>query len=183
MKCFANLVDWLLSKFQYPIQTIFNYKLILCVLEEEKQSSNNLQGVHDPFTLQVGQDRIQSYQNNGYGNEDNNADDDEDEYESDEEEIKDDAKEVIKLVNVHKTYLLGLEGVPALRGVNLTINDGEFITILGTSGGGKTTLLNIIGTIDKPSKGDVYICGLRIKYSTKDQLLASIRLNKLGFVF
>lgn len=104
---------------------------------------------------------------------------------SDEEEdyIHEDSKEVIKLVNVHKTYLLGLEGVPALRGVNLTINDGEFITILGTSGGGKTTMLNIIGTIDKPSKGDVYICGLRIKYSTKDQLLASIRLNKLGFVF
>ena len=87
------------------------------------------------------------------------------------------------MINVHKTYLLGLEGVPALRGVNLTINDGDFITILGTSGGGKTTMLNIIGTIDKPSKGDVYICGLRIKYSTKDELLASIRLNKLGFVF
>jgi len=100
---------------------------------------------------------------NGYA-----EDESDDEYESDDEEIKDDAKEVIKLVNVHKTYLLGLEGVPALRGVNLTINDGEFITILGTSGGGKTTLLNIIGTIDKPSKGDVYICGLRIKYSTKD---------------
>jgi putative ABC transport system ATP-binding protein len=44
-------------------------------------------------------------------------------------------------------------------------------------------MLNIIGTIDKPSKGDVYICGLRIKNSTKDSLLASIRLNKLGFVF
>ena len=44
-------------------------------------------------------------------------------------------------------------------------------------------MLNIIGTIDKPSKGDVYICGLRIKSSTKDSLLASIRLNKLGFVF
>lgn len=104
---------------------------------------------------------------------------------SDEEnnEIDENSKEVIKLVNVHKTYLLGLEGVPALRGVNLTINDGEFITILGTSGGGKTTMLNIIGTIDKPSKGDVYICGLRIKYSTEDKLLASIRLNKLGFVF
>ena len=98
-------------------------------------------------------------------------------------EIDEDTKEVIKIVNVHKTYLLGIEGVPALRGVNLTIQDGEFITILGTSGGGKTTLLNIIGTIDKPSKGDVYICGLRIKFSTKDTLLASIRLNKLGFVF
>ena len=53
--------------------------------------------------------------------------------------------------------------MPALRGVNVTIREGEFITILGTSGGGKTTLLNIIGTIDKPSKGDIYICGLRIK--------------------
>ena len=99
------------------------------------------------------------------------------------QEIDENTKEVIKIVNVHKTYLLGIEGVPALRGVGLTINDGEFISILGTSGGGKTTLLNIIGTIDKPSKGDVYICGLRIKFSTKDTLLASIRLNKLGFVF
>ena len=99
------------------------------------------------------------------------------------DKIDENSTEVIKLINVHKTYLLGLEGVPALRGVNLTIMDGEFITILGTSGGGKTTMLNIIGTIDKPSKGDVYICGLRIKYSTKDELLASIRLNKLGFVF
>jgi putative ABC transport system ATP-binding protein len=110
--------------------------------------------------------------------------DDGDQASGDEDDnINEQSKEVIKLVNVHKTYLLGLEGVPALRGVNLTISDGEFITILGTSGGGKTTMLNIIGTIDKPSKGDVYICGLRIKYSTKDQLLASIRLNKLGFVF
>lgn len=107
-----------------------------------------------------------------------------DEYEDDsDQEIEDSSREVIKLVNVHKTYLLGIEGVPALRGVGLTINDGEFVTILGTSGGGKTTMLNIIGTIDKPSKGDVYICGLRIKSSTKDSLLASIRLNKLGFVF
>ncbi len=106
------------------------------------------------------------------------------EYEDDSDQAFDDSsREVIKLVNVHKTYLLGLEGVPALRGVGLTINDGEFVTILGTSGGGKTTMLNIIGTIDKPSKGDVYICGLRIKSSTKDSLLASIRLNKLGFVF
>ena len=79
--------------------------------------------------------------------------------------------------------MLGIEGVPALRGVGLSINEGEFVTILGTSGGGKTTMLNIIGTIDKPSKGDVYICGLRIKNSTKDSVLASIRLNKLGFVF
>lgn len=97
----------------------------------------------------------------GYNMDDGTGNDEED-------KAKDGSEEVIKLVNVHKTYLLGLEGVPALRGVNLSIKSGEFITVLGTSGGGKTTLLNIIGTIDKPSKGDVYICGLRIKYSTKD---------------
>ena len=111
----------------------------------------------------------------------------EDQYEEDSDsdngEIDETSREVIKIVNVHKTYLLGIEGVPALRGVNVTVQEGEFISILGTSGGGKTTLLNIIGTIDKPSKGDVYICGLRIKFSTADTLLASIRLNKLGFVF
>lgn len=88
---------------------------------------------------------------------------DQDEYETESDEEPEDTNEVIKIVNCHKTYLLGIEGVPALRGVNVTINEGEFITILGTSGGGKTTLLNIIGTIDKPSKGDIYICGLRIK--------------------
>jgi putative ABC transport system ATP-binding protein len=97
----------------------------------------------------------------------------EDDYDSESDIGIDEAtKEVIKLVNVHKTYLLGIEGVPALRGINVSIKEGEFITILGTSGGGKTTLLNIIGTIDKPSKGDVYICGLRIKHSTSDTLLA-----------
>ena len=79
--------------------------------------------------------------------------------------------------------MLGLEGVPALRGANLAIKKGEFICILGTSGGGKTTMLNIIGTIDKPTKGDLYICGLRVKNNTPDQLLAAIRLNKLAFVF
>lgn len=130
------------------------------------------------FEAQVGPDRYQIANNQV-------ADEDGDEYEdeSDNEGIDETSREVIKIVNVHKTYLLGIEGVPALRGVNLTVQDGEFITILGTSGGGKTTLLNIIGTIDKPSKGDVYICGLRIKFSTADTLLASIRLNKLGFVF
>jgi ABC-type multidrug transport system fused ATPase/permease subunit len=68
-----------------------------------------------------------------------------------------DPDELIKLVNVHKTYLMGLEGVQALRGINLDVKKGEFITVFGTSGGGKTTLLNIIGTIDKPTKGDLYL--------------------------
>lgn len=71
----------------------------------------------------------------------------------------------------------------ALRGVNLNIKRGEFCTILGTSGGGKTTMLNIIGTIDKPTKGDLNLCGMRVRYNTKDTDLAAIRLNKVAFVF
>ncbi len=59
---------------------------------------------------------------------------------------------IITLRNLHKTYLIGVEGVPALRGVSLKIKRGEFLVILGTSGGGKTTLLNLIGTIDCPSR-------------------------------
>lgn len=59
---------------------------------------------------------------------------------------------VIKGENLHKTYLFGLEGVAALRGVSVSISQGEFVIILGNSGGGKTSLLNILGTIDKQTK-------------------------------
>eukprot|EP01027_Heterolobosea_sp_BB2_P004455 GEZU01006823.1.p1 GENE.GEZU01006823.1~~GEZU01006823.1.p1 ORF type:complete len:442 (+),score=110.45 GEZU01006823.1:235-1560(+) len=90
---------------------------------------------------------------------------------------------VIELDNIQKTYLLGVEGVPALRGVSLKIFKGEFIIIYGTSGGGKTSLLNIIGTIDKPTKGHLTICGNRIGSKTTDIELAEIRLKKMGFVF
>lgn len=90
---------------------------------------------------------------------------------------------LISLRNVHKTYILGVEGVAALRGVTLDVKEGEFMCIYGTSGGGKTTLLNIMGTIDKPTKGQVTICGCKIKSSTEDKLLASLRLSSIGFVF
>ena len=59
---------------------------------------------------------------------------------------------IIKADNLHKTYLFGLEGVAALRGVSFDIKQGDFIIILGNSGGGKTSLLNILGTIDKQTK-------------------------------
>eukprot|EP00164_Ancoracysta_twista_P001782 GFYU01002343.1.p1 GENE.GFYU01002343.1~~GFYU01002343.1.p1 ORF type:complete len:353 (-),score=74.30 GFYU01002343.1:180-1238(-) len=91
--------------------------------------------------------------------------------------------DVVHLDNVHKTYLLGVEGVPALRGVSARIKKGEFIVILGTSGGGKTSMLNIIGTIDKPTKGNLRICGHRISSKTSDPEVAELRLNHLGFVF
>ena len=67
--------------------------------------------------------------------------------------------------------------------MDLNVKEGEFITILGTSGCGKTTLLNIIGTIDRPSKGDLYLCGMKIMHNTQDETLSNIRLNKIGFVF
>lgn len=89
----------------------------------------------------------------------------------------------IILRNVHKTYLIGIEGVPALRGVSLKVRKGEFLIILGTSGGGKTTMLNIIGTIDTPSRGDVIIFDKLIRASTTDKELSSIRLDQVAFVF
>lgn len=90
---------------------------------------------------------------------------------------------IIRVKNVHKTYLLGLDGVPALRGVSLNVKKGEFIVILGKSGGGKTSLLNILGTIDKPSKGELYISNKRITSETTDDEFAALRLNNIGFVF
>ena len=93
------------------------------------------------------------------------------------------AAPIVSAHNLHKTYLLGVEGVPALRGVNLNIAPGEFIMILGTSGGGKTSLLNIIGTIDKPTKGEITICGQRITATTTDRQFADLRLRRIGFVF
>lgn len=100
----------------------------------------------------------------------------------DENEFKE-KEDIIRIENGHKTYLLGLEGVAALRGVSVTIKRNEFVCIFGTSGGGKTTLLNIIGTIDKPTKGNVFIDGMRVKNSTSDKDMAALRLSKLSFVF
>ena len=91
--------------------------------------------------------------------------------------------EAISLRNIHKTYLIGIEGIPALRGVSLKVKKGEFLTIFGTSGGGKTTMLNIIGTIDTPSRGDVKIFEKLIKSNTTDKELSDIRLNNIAFVF
>jgi ABC-type glutathione transport system ATPase component len=100
----------------------------------------------------------------------------------DEYEREDDAL-VITMNNIHKTYLLGVEGVPALRGVSMSVRRGEFLIIYGTSGGGKTSLLNIMGTIDKPTKGNMRICNTRISRSTTDTELSEIRRSRLGFVF
>ncbi|KNB42209.1 transporter ABC protein [Blastocystis sp. subtype 4] len=100
---------------------------------------------------------------------------------SDEDEIPD--LTVLEARNLHKTYLLGLEGVPALRGVNLRISRGEFVIIVGKSGSGKSSLLNILGTVDSPTRGELEISGLLFNDKTQDKTVSQIRLRSIGFVF
>ena len=96
---------------------------------------------------------------------------------------KDTENEAVVLRNIHKTYLVGIEGIPSLRGISLKIAKGEFLIINGLSGSGKSTMLNIIGTIDLPSRGDIKIFNKLIKSNTPDDELSKIRLEKVSFVF
>jgi putative ABC transport system ATP-binding protein len=89
---------------------------------------------------------------------------------------------IIIVDNVHKSYLMGKEAVPALRGVSLEIAQGDFVCLMGPSGSGKTTLLNIIGGLDEPSRGHVQIEGENLVSLTENQL-AKLRLDKMGFIF
>lgn len=88
----------------------------------------------------------------------------------------------ISLENITKTYQMGEVDIPALRGVSLTINDGDFIAIMGASGSGKTTLMNIIGCLDHPTNGRYYMEGVDISTLNRDER-AQIRNKKIGFVF
>jgi len=89
---------------------------------------------------------------------------------------------IISVDNVHKSYLMGKEAVPALRGVSLDIEPGDFVCLMGPSGSGKTTLLNIIGGLDEPSRGHVTIDGENL-VALSENKLARLRLHKMGFVF
>src|SRR5512132_2276826 len=92
------------------------------------------------------------------------------------------ARPVIQLEHIHKTYTMGDVDVHALRGVSLTIREGEFVAIMGTSGSGKSTTMNIIGCLDRPTKGHYFLNGQDLSQLSKDQR-ADIRNQKLGFVF
>ena len=88
---------------------------------------------------------------------------------------------VVEAIDVKKTYMLGKVPVEALRGVNLRVETGDFISILGPIGSGKSTMLNLIGALDKPTSGTLLIDGVDIG-KLNDNQLADIRL-KIGFVF
>lgn len=88
----------------------------------------------------------------------------------------------VEAENIHKSYLLGANAVGALRGVDLTIATGEFVAIMGPSGGGKTTLLNLLAAIDLPSRGRIKVDGVDIN-SLSDDNIADFRRDRIGFVF
>ncbi len=89
---------------------------------------------------------------------------------------------VIRVVDVHKYYELGETRVHALRGVSLEIRQGEFVAIMGASGSGKSTFMNMLGCLDQPSSGEYYLDGTNVANLSKHEL-ALIRNRKIGFVF
>jgi putative ABC transport system ATP-binding protein len=89
---------------------------------------------------------------------------------------------VIQLSHVHKIYQMGDVEVHALRGISLTVNQGEFIAIMGASGSGKSTTMNIIGCLDRPTRGQYILDDQDVSELSKDER-ADIRNRKIGFVF
>ena len=89
---------------------------------------------------------------------------------------------MIKTRNLKRSYLTGTQSVDAIKGIDLDISRGEFISIMGPSGSGKTTLMNIIGCLDSPSSGEYYLND-KLVSELSDNELATIRNNEIGFVF
>lgn len=89
---------------------------------------------------------------------------------------------MIEIKDIHKVYGSGEAAFEALKGVSFTINDGEFVAIMGPSGSGKSTLMHILGCLDTPSSGTYVLDGRDVSKMTDDEL-ADVRKDKIGFVF
>ena len=89
---------------------------------------------------------------------------------------------IIKTENLTKDYETGTQVVSALKGINLSVEKGEFLSIMGPSGSGKTTLMNIIGCLDSPTNGSYYLNNKSVSKLDDDEL-AKIRNEEIGFVF
>lgn len=91
-------------------------------------------------------------------------------------------KEVIRLKDITKSYFLGKQELPVLKGINLLISDNEYVALMGPSGSGKSTLMNILGCLDSPSGGQYILNGKDVSRMEDDQL-ADVRNVEIGFVF
>lgn len=89
---------------------------------------------------------------------------------------------IIETINIKRSFTMGSNNVEALKGVNFSVEKGEFIAIMGPSGSGKTTLMNIIGCLDSPSSGEYFLNGNLVNELDEDKL-ALIRNKEIGFVF
>ena len=92
------------------------------------------------------------------------------------------ATPIARFENVRKTYKMGLVTVEALRGVSISFNAGEYVSIMGPSGGGKSTMLNLLGCLDRPSSGK-YFLGHEDVSQMDDDALSAVRGQRLGFIF
>ncbi len=91
-------------------------------------------------------------------------------------------QEVIRLTDIRKSYFLGRQELPVLKGINLTIQPNEYVALMGPSGSGKSTLMNIIGCLDSPTGGEYVLNGKHVSKMEDDEL-ADVRNTEIGFVF
>lgn len=91
-------------------------------------------------------------------------------------------KEILNMTNIVKTYRMGEEDQVVLKGIDMSVKEGEFISILGPSGSGKSTMMNIIGCLDTPTSGTYILGGRNISDQSQKQL-AQIRSKEIGFIF
>lgn len=91
-------------------------------------------------------------------------------------------KKILEIHDLKREFKMGSEIVRALKGISFSVNEGEFVTIMGASGSGKTTLLNLLGCLDKPTEGTYLLDGVNVGKLSRNEL-ARLRNQKIGFVF